>query len=130
MVKCSSYINSALSLKSCADPKRFGRGGPTLTTFLFLLFLLDEKGEDSNTTKIGSSLARQRNANEIGSFVVFREIRTSIAKKPYIFVIFEGVRTPCPPSGSARVKSQFVARMQLFQLSEEKPHMFGCFISI
>ena len=24
-------------------------------------------------------------------------------KKPYIFVIFQGVRTPCLPSGSARV---------------------------
>ena len=33
----------------------------------------------------------------------FRGIRASIAKKPYIFVIFQGggVRTPCPPSGSA-----------------------------
>ena len=34
----------------------------------------------------------------LGSFVVFKWIRTSIAKKPYIFVIFQGgVRTPCPP---------------------------------
>ena len=40
------------------------------------------------------------------SFVIFQGIRASIAKKPYVFVIFRGggggVRTPCPPSGSAR----------------------------
>ena len=36
--------------------------------------------------------------------VVFQGIRTSIAKEPYIFVIFQGgVRTPFPPSGSAHV---------------------------
>ena len=27
----------------------------------------------------------------------FKGIRTSIAKKPYIFVFFRGVRTPAPP---------------------------------
>ena len=40
----------------------------------------------------------------LGSFVVFKRIWISIAKKPYIFVIFRGggVRTPAPPpSGSA-----------------------------
>ena len=37
---------------------------------------------------------------------------TSIAKEPYIFVIFQGggwgggFRTPCPPSGSAHAKDQ------------------------
>ena len=39
----------------------------------------------------------------LGSFVVFQGIRTSIAKKPYVFVIFRrGVLTSCPPSGSTR----------------------------
>ena len=39
----------------------------------------------------------------LGSFVIFQGIRTSTAKEPYIFVIFQGggggggVRTPCPP---------------------------------
>ena len=33
------------------------------------------------------------------SFMIFKGIQTSIAKKPYIFVILPGVRTPCPPSG-------------------------------
>ena len=35
-----------------------------------------------------------------GSFVIVQGIRTSIAKKPYIFVIFQwgvgGVQSPCP----------------------------------
>ena len=34
----------------------------------------------------------------VGSFWDFKVIRTSVAKEPYIFVIFQGgVRTPCPP---------------------------------
>ena len=38
----------------------------------------------------------------LGSFVVLRGIRTSIAKKPFIFVIFQGgPDLPVPPSGSA-----------------------------
>ena len=32
---------------------------------------------------------------------IFKRLRTSIAKKHYIFVIFQGSRDPCPPSGSA-----------------------------
>ena len=62
--------------------------------------------KDPNTTISGPSSARQRNAiymafcgrfrcwlnNECwpGSFVIFQGIRTSISKKPYIFVIFRG----------------------------------------
>ena len=40
-----------------------------------------------------------------GSFVVFQWIHTSIAKKPYIFVIFQGVSEHFPPapSGSPNV---------------------------
>ena len=33
----------------------------------------------------------------LGSFVIFQGAGTSIAKKPYMFVIFQGVWTPCPP---------------------------------
>ena len=47
----------------------------------------------------------------LGSFVIFQGIRTSIAKKPYMNVIFQGcavgsgtpATTPPPPSGSAPV---------------------------
>ena len=47
--------------------------------------------EDPNTTKLGS-------------FMIFQGTKASIAKKPHIFVIFQGeggVWTPFPPSGSA-----------------------------
>ena len=68
-------------------PRKFFRWGPTLFF-------------SPNTTKIGPSSARQRNANLmafrwpniecwLGSFVIFQGIRTSFAKKPYIFVIFQ-----------------------------------------
>ena len=45
--------------KSCADPESFFRVGPTWTT---VLFLVNEKREDPNTTISGPSPARQRNA--------------------------------------------------------------------
>ena len=43
----------------------------------------------------------------LGSLVLFQGIRTSIAMKPYRFVIFQGVWGPdsLPPSGSAHVRS-------------------------
>ena len=36
---------------------------------------------------------------QVGSFMIFQRPRISVAKEPYIFVIFQGVgvRTPCPP---------------------------------
>ena len=48
-------------IKTCADPESFVRAGPTLTFFLFV-FLVDEGGEEPNTTISGPSSARQRNA--------------------------------------------------------------------
>ena len=33
----------------------------------------------------------------LGSFVIFQGVRTSIAKKPYIFVIFQGGQDPLSP---------------------------------
>ena len=52
------------SRESCADTESFIRGdGPTLTSF----FLVDEERAwrgDPNTTKSGSSSARQRNTND------------------------------------------------------------------
>ena len=35
--------------------------------------------------------------NLLGNFVFFQGILTSIAKKPYNFVIFQGGPDPCPP---------------------------------
>ena len=71
---------------------------------------------DPNTTISGPPSVRQRNASGmmeaddgrpniecwLSSFVIFQGIRTSLAKKTYIFVIFQkGALTTCPPSGSA-----------------------------
>ena len=44
---------------SCADAESFFSGGPTLTTFIFLV---DEGREDPNTTISGPSSTRQQNA--------------------------------------------------------------------
>ena len=93
------------------QPNSLFRGGPTLTTFVCLLFLVDEVRDDPNTTRSWPLSTRQRKAIQM----LFRwwadggpalnaslGIWTSIAKTPYIFVIVHGggVRTP-PPSGSA-----------------------------
>ena len=40
-----------------------------------------------------------------GSFVIFKGIQTSIAKKPYIFAIFQGgVQPPVPPPLDPRMR--------------------------
>ena len=54
MYNSRTYIDS----KTCADPGSFIRGGPTLTTFFVVVFLVDEGREDSNTTKSEPSWAR------------------------------------------------------------------------
>ena len=56
----------------------------------------------------------------------FQGIRTSIAKKPYIFVIFSGggVWTPCPPSGSAYVDDQFISENSIHPGA--MPHFVAC----
>ena len=66
--------------------------------------LVVERREDPNTTICGPTSARQRNAIKwrfacvplvaqhcwLGSLVLFQEIRTTIAMKPYIPVILQG----------------------------------------
>ena len=77
----------------------FIRGGPNLT---MVFFSVDKEREDPNTTI--SRPFKWQFAGEVManiecwlglSFVIFQGIRTSIPKKPYIFVIFS------PTSGSA-----------------------------
>ena len=74
------------------------------------IFLVDEGREDPNTTISGPSSARQRSAISMAfrwraddgptlnaGLVPFQEILTSIAKIPYIFVIFQrGDRSGSP----------------------------------
>ena len=48
-----------VATSACADPENFVRGGPTLTTFFFVV---DEGWVDPNSAIRGPSSARQRNA--------------------------------------------------------------------
>ena len=89
--------------------RKFCKRGPK-----FDIFLVDEGILDQNTAIYGPSSTHQRNAIEmtfrwraddgptlnaglLGSFVIFQGIRTSIANKPYIFVIFRGSPDPLSP---------------------------------
>ena len=81
-------------------------------------FLVYERKEGSNTTKSGPSSTHEQNGVSLAdkcwpnvecwlstcSFVIFPKIWTSIAEKPYRFVIFRGVgrvRTTSPPLSSS-----------------------------
>ena len=87
----------SITNKSCADPESFVRGGPNLIPFFFLV----EGIEDPNTA-INGPVKRHWNGVSLagrwwpnfecwlGSYVILQGIRTYIAKKPYIFVIFQG----------------------------------------
>ena len=63
---------------------------------------VDDGREDPNTTISGPSLLSCQCWPNIES--CYFEVRTNIAKKLYIFVIFQGGPDPLPPSGSAHVK--------------------------
>ena len=103
--------------------RKFCQRGSKFDNVFFFFFLVVEGLEDSNITKNVPSSARQRNAIEMAfrwraddgptlnaSLVALCQgIRTSIALKLYIFVIFQGGGggggPPVPPSGSALVVS-------------------------
>ena len=96
-------ISTKISCAACADPESCVR----------LTLLVDEGRENPNTTINVPSSARQRNTIEMAFCwrandgatlnaglvaLRFQGTRTSIAKKPFIFVIFQGGGgTPCPP---------------------------------
>ena len=71
----------------------------------FFFFFFDGGIEDPNTAINGPPSTHQQNAIEmasniecwLGSFVIFQGIWTSIAKKPYIFVILQGRGWSGPP---------------------------------
>ena len=88
LVLCLSH-----SLKTCADPDSFVRGGPALTTFCFLFvsFLVYEGREDPNTTISGPSSARQRNVNSNGFSLACRKW-PSIECWHRSLLIFQGIR--------------------------------------
>ena len=105
---------------ACADP-----GGPAL----IMLFLVIRGDDGLNSTISRPSSACQRNSLAcrwwpsigcwIGSFVIFQGFRTSIAMKPYIFVIFQGgggsgPLSPPPSSGSAHALQHMHGRLRGF----------------
>ena len=79
--------------------KVLSEGDQTLTTFL-----VDEGRKDK---KIAFRL-RAGGGPTLNASLVFQGIPTSIAKKPYIFVIFQGGGSgpPALPSGSAHAYSK------------------------
>ena len=106
---------------SCADPESFVRGGPTLTVFFFVFFscfffwlmirgrtqipLLAGHQRPASETQFKWGFAGGPMMAQLVAFFYFKEIWTSIAKEPYIFVIFQGGSgPPIPPSsGSTHV---------------------------
>ena len=111
-----------LDLQSMRGSRKFCQSGPTLTRF-YLFFKLMRR----EMIQIPLLADHQRPASEtpfrlagrwwpniecwIGSIVILRGSGPVLLRKePYIFVIFQGggggVRTPCPPSGSAHAKDQ------------------------
>ena len=92
--------------------RKFCQRGSKFDNICFLFFVVGEGIEDPDTAIYWPSSARQQTPFKrcfaggpmmsniecwLGSFVIFQGIRTSIAKKPYIFCDFsEGVTTLDP----------------------------------
>ena len=121
---------------SCADPESFVRVCPTLQLWCFFFFFFFFWGgggvgvRDREDPLIPIKAGHQWPASKmpfqccfagVAAMMAqhwmlacllweFQGIRFSIAKKPYIFVIFKGggrVHTPCPPSESMHVFSWY-----------------------
>ena len=105
-------MKPVLNAQHARIQKVFTRANPALPRFfvvVVVVVVLYEGKKDPNSIKSKPSSARQRNAikwrfaggaimAQLGSFVIFQGVRTSIAKEPYIFVIFqEGSGPPAPP---------------------------------
>ena len=104
---CRQQRNRLLSVLHVRIQTVFVRWDPTIAAFFLCLFLNDDERLDPDTTISGPSLVRQRNAMRQMAFllradaagpslnarmttVIFQGIRTRIAEKPYIFMIFRG----------------------------------------
>ena len=96
------------NLGAWVDPESFVRGGPDW--FCFFSWWGDRGSEcHYKWAIIGPPAKHHLNGVSLdglwwpniecwlGSFVIFQGIRTSIAKKPYIFHFSGGLRTPCHP---------------------------------
>ena len=114
-------------------PESFARGGPTLKTFL-----VEEGTEDPNTTKSGPLSAHQQNAilmvfrwraNDGPTLnaglidVILQRIRTRIAKKPYIFVIFQGGGSWSPPVSPLDLRMAYIYAQLSFKCKSTCWHL-------
>ena len=98
----------------------------------FDLFLVDEGREDQNTTIGGPTSARQRNAfrwrADNGPTLNARLVACDFSGdldqsllRNHIFVDFKGgVRTPCPPTGSAHDNQGSVLKVLCQNLREHR----------
>ena len=106
---------------ACTDPESFVRGGQLWQVFFYFFYLLLLiRGEGIQKPYLyklaiiippvkrhlnGDALAYRWWSNIecwLGSFVIFQGIQTSIIKKPFTSVIFQGggwSRPPAPPLG-------------------------------
>ena len=76
---------------ACRDTESFVRGGPTMTTFFFFFFL---RGEGESKCHYKQTIICLSDLNGDDGLTL---IRTSIAKKSYIFCDFyQGVGGPDP----------------------------------
>ena len=116
------YIFSKIQLievQPCADPESYVRGCPTL------IFLVDEGREDQNTTIGGPSSAD--NGPTLNAGLVACDFSGDLDQyclETIFFVMFKGggggVRTPCPPSGSAHDKQGSVLKVLCQNLREQR----------
>ena len=113
-IHMSRFNIAMLAPIPCADPESYVRGG--LTTFFIVDVVMNERREERGfkycykQASISPSAKRHLNGVSLagqwwpniefwlGSFMIVQGIRTSITKKPYIFVIFQwGGGAPSSP---------------------------------
>ena len=125
MVHQRSAGDTPSEWRTGADPESLVRGGPNVTFFLVYEkskyhYMWDIIGPPAKRHWNGVSLTSRWWPNIecwLGSFVIFQVIRSSIAKKPYIFVIFSrGVRTPCTPPPPLWIRAWRIAGESLVGL--------------
>ena len=85
--------NSIHQEKIMCGSRKFCQRGSNFDNF-FSFFLVDEGWDDPNTTISGPSSAHQRNGSVA---LLFLRDLDQIAKRPYIFVIFQGGGGSGPP---------------------------------
>ena len=141
-MRMDASMEACTSFPMRGSRKFFSDGGPTLTTYFFCWWWERWFKYQYKRAIIGPAAKRHLNGvslaghwwpnieSLLGSCVILQGIRTSMAKKPYIFVIFQGRSgppvPPPPPSGSAHV-SYNVPPTSILHLDSDQPvRMCSC----